>query len=686
MFAQVLATGQATWEDDQLLVLDRYGYLEEAYFTYSYSPIRLDSGEVGGVFAAVNETTERVLAERRRETLRRLAAQGSNAKSVVEACSRAADVLADNDADVPFALLYSLEKEGHHVELAGAVRLDPGTLAAPRRISLDEPPDSAPWPIAAVLSSGTAMVVENLAERLGPLPGGRWLQPATRAIAVPLTGAAETQPLGVLVLGVSAARALDADYRAFAEFAASHLSTAMANAQAHAQAQERAEALAELDRTKTAFFSNVSHEFRTPLTLMLAPLQDLLDAPDVSPAARDHATVARRNALRLLKLVNSLLDFSRLEAGRVEAQYEPVDLAALTADLASTFRSSIERAGLHLVVDCPALPAPVYVDRDMWEKIVLNLLSNAFKFTFEGQIGVALRQQGSQVTLSVSDTGTGIPPEALPQVFERFRRVQNARARTHEGTGIGLALVHELVKLHGGQVALTSEVGRGTTFEVTLPAGSGHLPVGRIVAGTTTATTGEGAAPFVEEALRWIPTVPPLEISAERGELLRHVTTVRRQGSPARILVADDNADMREYVARLLGARWSVETVPDGHAALARATADPPDVLLSDVMMPGLDGFALLQALRADPRTRELPIILLSARAGEESRVEGLRSGADDYLVKPFSARELVARVESSLSIGNKRFEHRSGGGSRKSPPQEECDDGDLVAEASGAA
>jgi len=275
MFAQVLATGRATWEDDQLLVLDRYGYLEEAYFTYSYSPIGLDSGEVGGVFAAVNETTERVLAERRRETLRRLAAQASEAKSVPEACSRAAAVLTDNDADVPFALLYALEAEGRRARLAEAVRLEPGSPAAPLVVPLDGPTnDSGPWPIVAALRTRTAVVAEDLAEWAGLLPGGRWPQPAASAIVVPLTGAAEAQPFGVLVIGVSAARALDADYRAFAEFAASHLSTAMANAQAYSLAQERAETLAELDRAKTAFFSNVSHEFRTPLTLMLGPLQD----------------------------------------------------------------------------------------------------------------------------------------------------------------------------------------------------------------------------------------------------------------------------------------------------------------------------------------------------------------------------------------------------------------------------
>ncbi|HEU5039372.1 MAG TPA: ATP-binding protein, partial [Gemmatimonadales bacterium] len=466
----------------------------------------------------------------------------------------------------------------------------------------------------------------------------------------------ETSRAGVLVAGLNPYRLFDDDYRGFLQLVAAQIAGAMVNAQAYEAERERAEALAELDQAKTAFFSNVSHEFRTPLTLMLGPLQDLLETGELPAEARERVGVARRNALRMQKLVNSLLDFSRLEAGRVEARFEPLDLAALTADLASTFRSAVERAGLELVVDCPPLPRPVYVDRDMWEKVVLNLVSNAFKFTFQGGIRVALRAKDGEVTLSVSDTGTGIPAQDLPHVFERFRRVHNARARTVEGTGIGLALVAELVKLHGGRIALASEEGRGTTFDVVLPEGRDHLPESHVaVTEPRTVPVAVGAASFVEEALRWLPDGEQAEEAITGEPLLEGVAGPAQTGPPARILIADDNADMRDYVRRLLGARWEVEAVGDGRAALARATADPPDLLLSDVMMPGLDGFGLLQALRADPRTSQLPIILLSARAGEEARVEGLEAGADDYLVKPFSARELTARVGGVLELARVR-------------------------------
>ncbi len=428
------------------------------------------------------------------------------------------------------------------------------------------------------------------------------------------------------------------------------------------------ERLKELDRLKTQFFANVSHEFRTPLTLMLGPLEDALaNADGVLPlGAARNLSVSHRNALRLLKLVNTMLDFSRIEAGRVQASYQPTDLAAFTAELASNFRSACEKAGLRLIVDCAPLVGadPVYVDRDMWEKIVLNLMSNAFKFTLQGEIEVRLDAVDGHARLTVRDTGVGIPSDELPRMFERFHRIEQTRGRTHEGTGIGLALVHELVKLHGGAVSVASVAGVGSTFTVAIPFGTAHLDPERMGQVSELPSTGVMPSAFIEEALGWLPD--------EQGEIQRAAgggsqvsvdeprlseaagydpagNESARSGK-ARILWADDNADMRGYVTRLLGARFDVRAVPDGEAALASARAHPPDLVLSDVMMPKLDGFGLLRALRADPELKEIPVILLSARAGEESRIEGIEVGADDYLVKPFSARELVARVETHVT------------------------------------
>jgi PAS domain S-box-containing protein len=747
MLEGVLATGQATWQDDQLLPFDRYGYLEETYWTYSYSPIHLDTGEVGGVsgpfavshwarrfavsprmtanrpapnlpslkqqtalggvFTAVQETTQRVVDERRLATLRDLVSravccftlgktirrksnydgqptgaqptqletangpdlvsQAAKAQTTAEACRQIIQALDANPSDVPFALLYLLDADGNQATLAGCTPLRKGTAASPDLIDLKRPEDGPePWPLADAARSGAPVIVADLRERYGDLPSGPWPVPPREAVVLPLRTPGQERLAGFLVVGVNPGRALDDSYRGFFDLVAEHTATAINNAHAYEEERRRAEALAEIDRAKTAFFSNVSHEFRTPLTLMLGPVEDILAKPEggVLPANRELLTVVHRNGQRLLKLVNTLLDFARLEAGRVQAVYEPTDLAAFTTDLASNFRSACEKAGLRLRVDCPPLPEPVYVDRDSWEKIVLNLLSNAFKYTFQGEIGVALRSANEHVELTVRDTGIGIPATEVPRLFERFHRVQGARGRTHEGSGIGLALVQELARLHGGSVRVESVEGQGTTFTVTLPRGKAHLPPDRIQAARTQASTALGAGVFVEEALRWLPNQEEEEREKQKeagktgdswippSSFLLHPSWFR-----PRILLADDNADMRDYVRRLLSQRYEVEAVPDGQSALEAARRRPPDLVLSDVMMPRLDGFGLLRALRGEEHTRSIPIILLSARAGEEARVEGLEKGADDYLIKPFSARELVARVGAHLELARVRRE-----------------------------
>jgi PAS domain S-box-containing protein len=607
MLQGVLASGQATWSEDQLLILERRGYPEECYFSFSFSPVRGADGTVDGIFTAVIENTRRVLGERRLRTLRSLAARVAADLDEEEAWQGSMEALAENPFDLPFALLYRVESEGARARLVAAR----GVKAPPPVIELP----------CQVFDNAQVLPVAR--------PGGA--------------------PYGYLVAGISPRRPLDEDYRAFLALLTDHIATGVANARALEEEHERAEALAEVDRAKTAFFSNVSHEFRTPLTLMLSPLDDALAQRELDATQRERLELIRRNGLRLQKLVNTLLDFARTEAGRAQATYVPSDLAALTADLASSFRSAVEKAGLRLIVAAPPLPEPVYVDQEMWEKIVLNLVSNAFKFTFAGEIVVSMRASGRQVELVVRDTGTGIPATELPHIFERFHRVAGGKSRTHEGTGIGLALVNELVKLHGGTVGVQSREGVGTTFTVSIPFGTTHLPAERIAQpGQTRQST--NANSFVSEAQRWLPAE-----HLDRAALEAPALGTAR----ARIVWADDNADMREYVRRLLSTRYDVEAVPNGVAALAavRAQRPPPDLVLADVMMPELDGFGLLRELRADPETRALPVILLSARAGEESRIEGIEAGADDYLVKPFSRRELLACVEGQLQLAELRRE-----------------------------
>ncbi len=641
MFQGVMQ-GSATTLVDFLLPLDRHGFVEECYFIFSYSPIREESGYVGGVLVTVTETTERVLGARRLKTLQELSARTQNAATAEAACEAAASVLDENPADLPFALLYLVDADRRSATLAGVAGIAPGTAAAP--VWIDLTAGIPVWPLAAVVETGAARIVEQLPGESGSLP-------AQRAAVIPIAQPGEERPAGVLIAALSPRILFDEKYLSFLDLAAGQIATAISNARALAEAKARAEALAELDRAKTTFFSNVSHELRTPLTLILGPARDALGAAaELPPADVERWELVHRNALRLLRLVNTLLDVSRIEAGRMEASFEPTDLGAVTRELASAFQSAVDQAGLRYELAVETLDEPVFVDRDLWEKIVLNLLSNAFKFTFEGEIEVALRRRDGMAVLTVRDTGIGVAADQLPLLFDRFHRVAGARSRTHEGTGIGLSLVQELVALHGGMVTAESAVGRGTTFTVTLPFGVGHLPPDRVAAPRSLASTSLGAAPFVQEVLRWAPDAGSLPAP----EAAEPAPAGREAG---RVLLADDNADMREYVARLLRGRFAVETVTDGRAALERAQSSPPDLILADIMMPGLDGYQLLHALRAHEATRGIPVIFLSARAGDEARIEGLAAGADDYLVKPFSARELLARVGTHLEVSRLRAE-----------------------------
>jgi PAS domain S-box-containing protein len=665
----VVRTGKATWDERLLLFLVRQGFTEESYHTFSYSPVPGDGGGVGGILCVVTEDTERVIGERRLRTLRELAAASiEQAKSTEQACATAIRTLAANPFDLPFALLYLIDPDGRSARLIDAAGLRPEASARHAVVSLTGPDELEPeWPLRTVLSAGQAQLVQHCEQLLGEGPVGVFPELPHTAVVLPVRKSGQEGLAGFLVGGVSPRRQFDDEYRGFYELVAGQIATSVANARAYEEERRRAEALAELDRAKTAFFSNISHEFRTPLTLMLGPVEDILSEDGKLPSAyRERLEITHRNGRRLQRLVNTLLDFSRIEAGRFRASFEPTDLSALTVDLASNFRSACEKAGLRLVVDCPPLSEAVFVDRQMWEKIVLNLLSNAFKFTFVGEIAVSLHRICHSVELRVRDTGSGIPASEIPRLFERFHRIENTRSRTHEGSGIGLALVHELVKLHGGAISAESELGRGTMFRVSIPLGAAHLPQEQIGHRDETASSVIGASPFVEEALRWLPDAgdanneTDLELVVGVGEGDSPSSSTPSPLPPSqrpRILVADDNADMRRYITRLLADQYEVEAVPDGAAALAAAGRQLPDLILSDVMMPRLDGFGLLREFRSNPDAAGTPFILLSARAGEESRVEGMVAGADDYLVKPFSARELLARIGAALKIARIRRE-----------------------------
>lgn len=648
----VLQTGRALCAENRLIQSERHGYPEEAYVTYSYSPLHDDEGRVCGVLNTSTETTERVRASRRLELLRELAAVkgGESALAVAE---KAAKALADAPLDVPFAVIYLFDRARTRANLAATVGVNAGTLAAPHALLLGDP--TAIWPLAEVSRSEVSYTVDDLASRLPRVHAGPWPEAPSSATLLPLCSGADGAIAGVIVLGASPRLRFDASYDDFLRLIARHVSAAIGEAEARRRDRERSERLAELDRAKVEFFSNVSHEFRTPLTLLLSPLEEMLGRRASLPAdLACTVEAAARNGRRLFTLVNTLLDFSQAESHRQQAQLEPTDLAALTRDIASAFRSAIEAAGLRFDVQCDSPVPLVPVDREMWEKIVSNLLSNALKFTFEGTISVRLEALKLHAQLMVTDTGIGVAEAEIPNLFKRFHRVRGARARTAEGSGIGLWTVDDLVKRIGAQMIVRSKENTGTTFRIWLPYTSTRSRLEQAEARPTLrATAFANQAAF--EASRW--GIDALVTSGARGDVLDDVfgppreMTAPTKGKPlqGRVLVVDDNADMRDYLERLLGPRWEVESAADGMRALEVAARFHPDVVLADVMMPGVDGFELLKRIRGHADLRHTPVVLLTARTGEGAAIDGLLAGADDYVAKPFSPRELVARIAAAV-------------------------------------
>ena len=647
--------GESTYLEDSCLFLDRAGVLEEAFATFSFSPLREadENASVAGVLLTLLETTEKVLTERRTILLRDVVTAGAGAPTIHEALRQSVQVLDRGRRDVPFAVVYSVVES--RAELVAHSQAAP-QACCPARLELRGPDQGWSGALAAVVASNRPQMLDDLPARFALGECGPYAEPPGSALLLPVTLPGALTPSAVLIAARSPRLTLNQEYRAFFQRLSAALSASVVAAHAHETQRQRAEDLAALDRTKTAFFSNVSHEFRTPLMLVAGPLDDeLAEQEQALPEhRRERLAAARRSAQRLLKLVNTLLDFSRLEAGRTLARFRPTQLGTLTSELASLFRPAVERAGLTLVVEITPPSQAIFVDRDMWEKIVLNLLSNAFKHTFAGSILVRLGESDGGVELTVTDTGVGIAEQQLPKLFERFHRVIGAQSRTHEGTGIGLALVRELARLHGGDARVQSVEGRGSTFSVTLPLGSAHLPLDQVDPDASPRPTGADVSAYVQEALQWSPAPRLVEVSRPKPTDDAHSRTNARL---PKVLLADDNADMRTYISGLLADAYQVAAVADGQAALEQVHAFRPDLVLTDVMMPQLSGNGLLRALRDDERTRQLPVIFLSARAGEDAAIEGIEAGADDYLSKPFSARELLARVRTHVALSRVRRE-----------------------------
>ncbi|WLI91369.1 PAS domain-containing protein [Massilia sp. R2A-15] len=632
----VLDTSRAVRMDDWQLILQRRGFSEECYFSVSYSPILDDDGRAAGVFVATMETSRRFISERRLRTLNHLATQVALRRGDEQTLELVRAALADNPFDVPLCALYLAVPGADCAEQVFCAGLHEGCAGIDKRIPWSG--DGAGAHPLSPLARSFEPQTYDAAALLAPADTcGAWPEPPREIIALPFTVPGYATPHGFLLFAANPRAPLDQEYRHFIDTIAGLVGTAVAGIEAIAAERRRSEATAELDRSKSTFFANASHELRTPVTLILGPLSELLENTDaaLAPGVREFIELAHRNAQRLHKLVNTIMDFASIEAGRLPMRPEPVDVGALTAEVASLFRSAIEGAGLRLDIRNRLPAGEALVDRDMWETVVSNLLSNAYKFTPSGEIAVELEAAAGMLRLTVRDTGVGIAHDELERVFERFYRGGSSAGRKHvEGSGIGLALVRELVRLSGGGIDVASVPGRGSAFTVTLPW-----------------RVADAAAPRATPPARALRLPEPVDARPAQPDAFGPPAGDK----PVRVVVVDDNADIVHYIERLLKDTCSVESARDAASGLAAVRATNPELVLVDVMMPGVDGLDLVRAIRADPAIRTVSVIVLSARAGADARLDALAAGADEYMAKPFSGRELVARVASHVRMARIR-------------------------------
>lgn len=642
LLKKVMYENEGTYVEEQLLIMERNGYPEETYYTFSYTPVAGDDGITAGMICFNTDDTDRIISERQLKTLTELGKSLNDLKSINLVYDEAIKIFQENTHDFPFVLQY--ENRAGTFNLINATTS--GT-AFEEKYKLVNAQTGELWDLfVKSFNSGRPQLLEDLVTKVGEMPSGAWTVPPQKAIVLSVAQRGNNEPYGALVIGLNPFRFLDDKYLGFFQLVADQIATSLANIHIIEEERKRLEVLAEIDRAKTVFFSNISHEFRTPLTLMLGSLEEVLRKPDEEIGEGNKTTIetTHRNALRLLRLVNNLLDFSRIEAGKERVTFHKVDISKLTRELASNFTSLLESAGLSYEVYIEQIERPVFIDTVMWEKIVLNLISNAFKYTLQGKVVVSLKEENSHFRFSVKDTGVGIPKEELPKMFERFHRVQNVTGRTYEGTGIGLSLVSELVKLHSGEISVDREVGVGSEFFV-------KMPFGKDVEGVTEVHTKQNGYHslsdiFVEEAVSLMDKPVPVE---ENGK--------NPLQKASKVLVVDDNPDMRNYIKGLLQNYFSIETATNGKEALEKINLSTPDLVISDIMMPVMDGVEMMKSVKSDPKLKSLTVILLSARAGEEAKIEGYEIGADDYLVKPFSAKELIARISSQIKLVKTRKE-----------------------------
>jgi signal transduction histidine kinase/DNA-binding NarL/FixJ family response regulator len=612
MFERVLA-GEGTWYENQLILPNRNGYIEETYFTFSHSPIRDESGRVVGIFQAVTETTERVLDERRLRTLHDLGINTATAQVTQEACRIATETLSQNAADIPFALLYLLDESRRQAHLAGTAGLEPDTPASPRVIHLSAEDKPGSWPLARVARTGQTAQVDNLVAQFGALPGGPWPESPFVALVLPVAQPGVTLPTGLLVVGISPRRALNDTYRRFLSLVAGQIATAVANTRALEMERKRAEALAELDRAKSQFLANMSHELRTPLNGILGYAQILKKSKTITDQQKNGLNIIHQCGEHLLNLINDVLDISKIEARKMELYPKNFHFPEFLEAIAEICRIRAEQKGIELIYETlTPIPKAVRADEKRLRQVLINLLGNAVKFTEQGYITFKVGYHQEKFRFQVEDTGIGIAKEKLEEIFLPFQQV-GEKIRETEGTGLGLTISRQLAELMGGELKVESTLGKGSVFWLDL-----DLP-----------------------EVEWIDVA---DISENN--------IIGFKGLKRKILVVDDKWANRSVLVNMLEPLgFEVLEATNGLDGLNKAHQFQPDIILLDLVMPVMDGFEATRRLRMMPELQGVVVIAISASVFDFDHQQSREVGCDGFLPKPVREADLLEKVRVHLGL-----------------------------------
>eukprot|EP01117_Protostelium_nocturnum_P014437 TRINITY_DN548_c0_g3_i1.p1 TRINITY_DN548_c0_g3~~TRINITY_DN548_c0_g3_i1.p1 ORF type:complete len:1234 (-),score=445.15 TRINITY_DN548_c0_g3_i1:1945-5646(-) len=712
--------GEGFYMIDKLFLLEDSDILGEGYYNFSYSPL-VQGPHILGIVNTVAKS-DHVIRERRMELLRNISMKTGSIRGEKEIGGVLTEIFNSNQFDIPFYSLY-LKKGEDSFQLSSSTHLNsfpfPSLISKNSSFSSTFTSSSSNSPertkekrmefektlSESVLKASEEMNIVQMNLKSFNFPAcGSWNLPVDLSCVIPLlSSGTENSVVGVLVTGINQHLHFTQEYQDFMKVLGNHISSFVHTFKLREENQKRVKDLSRLDRARTVFFTNISHEFKTPITLTLGPLEDLLNREhsELNPEQYRRVEVTYRNSLRLLKLVNHLLDFNELEGGKLVPKFEQLDISTLTSENCSLFGPACEKGKLSLSVKCNQIDEKIYIDRDMWEKIVFNLLSNSFKFTHEGgKIDVELFEDEQYVYLKVSDSGIGIPAKDIPFLGQRFFRANEGAQGRYAGTGIGLSLVSELVKLHGGSVQIQSELGKGTCVTIHVKKGKNHIQDSliassnnnkledtlAILAGGQSSSAGSSPVPYSPDnrsvrrnssdhnrssgLSRWLPSFSKTGSGANSpSSYSSRSPTSMNSRSPSnsssdgqqpfvipKILCLFHDLDLKEHFFNVLSNDYDMDVTTELSEALKNVANDIPDLILVDVSTKPEDGFSLVESMKKDELFVNVPIIFINARSGDY-QIESLDRGVDDCLVMPFTEMELRARIASHIRNAQRQIQ-----------------------------